>query len=120
MQGTNDLQARGMELTEGDGVLIQPTVEREDKFVQYALDVNGSHQREIWKAVRQARNVGKHRTIVRLEDDSGDEYHLVCTAKSPHAPILYHESDWENDNPRPGHTTHYTGSGERVESLEIQ
>lgn len=109
-KATHDLQQRAMGLESGDDIRVN------DGDV---LTVGGSHQREISKRVRRARGVGKYRTIVRLRGDSGDDYHLVCTVKSRHPPVLYHESEWTHDNSRPKHTTHYSGSGERVETLEI-
>jgi hypothetical protein len=104
-------QRAGIELDDGDRVYINQR--------SRPLTVTGRHNRQQatgkWRRLEQ----DKYHTVIELEGN-GTEYHLLCTGGSSYGPMLYKESDWDDDKTNKiGLRPKYSRGGERVENLRL-
>lgn len=107
----HECQSTPLELTQGDSVLIN---ER-----SRPLTVDDQHKRQNQSSTWKRRGVAKYRTIFELAGN-GTKYHLLCTAGSAVGPMLYKESEWDEDRTdKLGQSPKYSRSGEPVESIEV-
>lgn len=103
-------QRKGIELEIGDEVVFNDR--------SRALTVVGRHERQRTNNIWSYRNEAKYNSIIRLEGN-GTEYHLLCTGGSPHGPMLYKKSEWDDEPDKLGNKPKYSRMGERVESMRV-
>jgi hypothetical protein len=109
--GEHPCQETGTALSDGDEVLINDRAR--------TLTVFDQHQRKNQSRLRGRRGIAEHHTIIELEGN-GTEYHLLCTPGSSLGPMLYKESEWDDDKTdKFGNSPKYSRSGERVTALEV-
>lgn len=109
-QNEHECQKRGIDLQEGDEVLVNDR--------SRSLLVVGRHARQQQTSTWKRRGEGKYHTVIELEGN-GTKYHMICTSGSDIGPMLYKESEWDEDRTNKiGQSPKYARGGERVESIE--
>lgn len=84
------------------------------------LMVIGRHKRQNSSRTWRRNGVGKYHTVIELEGN-GTEYHLLCTPGANYGPMLYKESDWDDDKTnRLGCSPKYSQRGERIDALDVK
>lgn len=107
----HEYQKKALELGEGDKVLFNDR--------SRPLTVVGSHMRQTTSPTWRRRGVSKYLTVVELQGN-GTVYHLLAHSGNSIAPMLYKESEWDEDkSDKIGQSPVYSRMGARVEKMEV-
>jgi len=82
------------------------------------LTVVGTHERTNSSRAQRQRGLPDHHSVVELKGNN-TQYHLITTPGSSFGPMLYKETDWDDETNQHGERPVYSRGEERISEIEI-